>query len=615
MKTRPQITILLVLGLLIGWLTIFRGYSDPAAFFWDENYHIASAQKYLNRVFFQEPHPPLGKLLIAAGEYIFEANQKNDQFDDQFDTRFIDTNHADSAPPGFSFAGYRFFPVLLAALTVPLLGILGFQLSGSLAAGIVCIAAFGFDNALLVHLRGAMLEGPQLFFLIGSAVSAIAGLPVVAGLCAGAAMATKINSAPALLLVFAACFQRSRLNGLLWFGLSAVLLWAAVWQVHFTLGQQMRADKYKSSPEYQTAIQHGRAGAPELFVPALSQALEYFADYQNGVPTLNMCKTQENGSYPLLWPLGAQSINYRWERKDGATSYLYLQANPAVWLFSLLGVLWAARSFSVSKLTTLSAERATAARSASLLALYVASIVLPLYYARVFYLYHFFIPLLAGILLGALAIARIMREEPRLAAALSFTICAVFFAVFQFFSPLTYAKPLTDAQLLQREWLPLWNLRCANCDSIFPIARPLQNEVTPIAISGQKALSVTQGWGVTRMGLTDEEAPLVVGDKRFDFGIGTHANGELTFLVPSWANVFTASVGVPDSYRGRSSSVQFVVLVDGEERWHSPTMRSGDAAAALAVEVSGKRRIVLKINDAGDGIDDDHGAWLEPAFK
>ncbi len=607
MTTKPQIILLLAVGLIIGWLTIFRGYTEPASFYWDENYHIASAQKYLNQVFFQEPHPPLGKLLIAAGESLLDANPQDDQF--------IETNHASTSPPDFSFAGYRFFPVLLAALTVPLFGLLGFQLSGSLVAGIICIAAFGFDNALVVHLRGAMLEGPQLFFLIGSAVSAIAGLPIVAGLCAGAAIATKVNSAPALILVTAACFQRNRLKGLLWFTFTGALIWCVVWQTHFLLGQRLLTDKYKSSQEYQTAIKEGHAGSPELFVPAISQALSYFADYQTGVPTLNMCKTQENGSYPLLWPLGAQSINYRWDRKDGATSYLYLQANPAVWLFSLLGILWAARSFSVSQITRMHSANRGVLACAALLALYAASILLPLYYARVFYLYHFFIPLLTGVLVGAIYISRATAAKRQVAATLCFTICAIFFGTFQFFAPLTYSKPLTDEQLLKRAWLPLWNLRCASCSSIFPIARPLENDGASIAISGQKALSVTQGWGVTRMGLTDENAPLLVNDKRFDFGIGTHANGEMTFAIPKWASAFAANVGVPDAYRGRKTSIEFAILVDETEVWRSPTMRPGEPAAPVAVPVSGKNRIALKITDAGDGIDDDHGAWLEPVFK
>src|SRR5574341_341930 len=56
------------LTILVSFLTYFWNYGYPEAVFWDENYHIASAEKYIQGVFFQEYHPLLGKMLIAAGE-------------------------------------------------------------------------------------------------------------------------------------------------------------------------------------------------------------------------------------------------------------------------------------------------------------------------------------------------------------------------------------------------------------------------------------------------------------------------------------------------------------------------------------------------------------------
>jgi hypothetical protein len=53
-----------------------------------------------------EPHPPLGKLLIALGERVLHANSTDDQF--------IGVDYAHNPPADFSLAGYRLFPVLLA---------------------------------------------------------------------------------------------------------------------------------------------------------------------------------------------------------------------------------------------------------------------------------------------------------------------------------------------------------------------------------------------------------------------------------------------------------------------------------------------------------------------
>jgi alanine racemase len=55
---------------LIGFFTYFQNYQYPSKQFWDENYNIANAQKYIDRVVYMHSHPPLGKLFIALGEKI-----------------------------------------------------------------------------------------------------------------------------------------------------------------------------------------------------------------------------------------------------------------------------------------------------------------------------------------------------------------------------------------------------------------------------------------------------------------------------------------------------------------------------------------------------------------
>src|SRR5437588_5183702 len=111
-----------LLVLFIAYCTYFRNYWYPANLFWDENYHIASAYKYLHQVMFMEPHPPLGKLLIALGEYLFHPNTKIAT------TSFLTTDYITTLPAGFSFVGVRFFPVLLATLSAGLFFLIVYQI-------------------------------------------------------------------------------------------------------------------------------------------------------------------------------------------------------------------------------------------------------------------------------------------------------------------------------------------------------------------------------------------------------------------------------------------------------------------------------------------------------
>src|SRR3989344_7363315 len=112
--SRSSLSILCcVFVLLTSFFTYFYRYDSPQAPFWDENYYITDAQRILNGVFFMQIHPPLGKMLIAAGEALVDGNDN--------DAQFLDTEHAGEFPKDFSFAGYRLFPALLGWLSAVLL--------------------------------------------------------------------------------------------------------------------------------------------------------------------------------------------------------------------------------------------------------------------------------------------------------------------------------------------------------------------------------------------------------------------------------------------------------------------------------------------------------------
>src|SRR5262249_50748319 len=73
---------------------------------------------------------------------------------------------AETIPPGFSFVGFRVFPVLMAWATAPLLFLLFLTITRSRRLAVLLSGFYVFDNALVVHLRGAMLEGPLIFFSV-----------------------------------------------------------------------------------------------------------------------------------------------------------------------------------------------------------------------------------------------------------------------------------------------------------------------------------------------------------------------------------------------------------------------------------------------------------------
>ena len=196
--------LILFIVLIVAFFTYFLNYQNPPNLFWDENYFIASAYKYINGSFFMEPHPPLGKLLIVAGELIFKPNVKLDT------TSFINTDYIKDIPAGFSFVGVRFFPVLAATLSAGLFYvILLLILKNPILAGLFS-GLYLFDNALIVHSRGAMLEGIQIFFFLTTLAWFFYLIErkkytlryyLILGILIGLALSVKLNSWILLLLI------------------------------------------------------------------------------------------------------------------------------------------------------------------------------------------------------------------------------------------------------------------------------------------------------------------------------------------------------------------------------------------------------------------------------
>lgn len=493
-RERPK-TYALFFLMFLSYFTIVHNYAYPAALFWDENYHIASAQKYLNGVYFMEPHPPLGKMMIALGEKLVNANPVDDQF--------IGTDYANNPPAGFSFAGYRLFPVLLAWLTVPVLFGIFWLLSRKTLNATVFTLLYALDNAMIVHNRSAMLESTLLFF---SALTVLAFFLLVEwkddrkkfawasilfGAAFGLTLATKAFGLIFILLAVALLWvlrkEWRKFVRFAWISLLAFLFfYCGVWQLHFGIGTKVVAalpdeGYYQASDAYKDILQNHSEWNPLSFPVMLRDSINFVGHYQRGVPRLDLCKADENGSPWFYWPFGARSISYRWETPDGNSyRYLYLQSNPVAWGIGLLGIVLTVVILLGRILLPVTNTLKRPFALFTVFTLYACFMIAVSQITRVMYLYHYFIPLVLSFLLAALCFEEItvfgkweMTERRKQASLL--VIAVLTFASFEFFAPLTYYKPLTNASFEKRDVFRLWDLKCVNCMSHNPLVVPVSN--------------------------------------------------------------------------------------------------------------------------------------------
>jgi dolichyl-phosphate-mannose--protein O-mannosyl transferase len=634
------------LGLLVAivaLLTIVRDYSTPQNLFWDENYHVAAAQKYLNRIFFMEPHPPLGKLLIALGEYVVDANPN--------DAQLVTTDHAKTVPKDFSFAGYRLFPVIISAAACVVFYILLLQLTKSPLTSCFFALCVALDNALVIHFRGAMLDGIQIFFVLAfmAAIAAIyratsdglrsskirATLPYIAGAAFGLAMATKITSLIALLFLIILIQEifkapkRMALMGLKIFG-AGLVVYLLVWKVHIQLGRSIKSELpdngyYKASQETKEILIQDRQGDINSFWPILRDNFRFFPHYERGVPKPNMCNQNETGSSPFLWPLGARTINYRWDRKDGLTRYSYLVPNPVVWLVALISLVVAGSFWIASVLGGLQTPKNWRLLAGAFLLIWASYMAAMLSLDRVMYLYHYFIPLLCALALGALSLPMLQVRLTKRLSKVSFpgavkALVAILFVFigFRIYAPFTYGYPISNERLNQLALLDLWDLRCPDCDLKNHIARPTCNpkekKFPQVKIDSVSATDGFQEWGDPIQGLSVDKQDVTVRGISYKTVIGTHATSTLRFQLSKRYNKISGKAALPDYLKGKSgkeASVEFEIWLDGTQIWGSRKLTLDDQEQDFEVPVVGGGVLELRTQDGGDGINNDHAVWVD----
>lgn len=155
LMTRPKYALIIVISL--SFITRMYYIHEPDHVCWDETHFGKMASWYLNRTFFFDVHPPLGKMMIALSGYLsgyngtFAFDKPGDKYDDM--TQYL---------------GMRIFCATLG-LSIPAmiyratLCMTKSHLS-ALLAGLLVV----FDNGMITLTRYILLDPPLLFFIAAS---------------------------------------------------------------------------------------------------------------------------------------------------------------------------------------------------------------------------------------------------------------------------------------------------------------------------------------------------------------------------------------------------------------------------------------------------------------
>lgn len=94
-------------------------------------------------------------------------------------------------------------------------------------------------------------------------------------------------------------------------------------------------------------------------------------------------------------------------------------------------------------------------------------------------------------------------------------------------------------------------------------------------------------------------------------GICTKANMSISCrFIPNGYSFFSTEIGIDAALPAdNKASVIFQILADGALLYESPVMKSGMDPRFVRVPVRGRKELVLRTVDAGDGNEQDYGNW------
>lgn len=442
----------------------------PPQIIFDETYHIPAAQKYLNGVFFQENHPPLGKLFIALGEKIWHKNIRTDQF--------IGVEKIQSNIPQINFFGYRFFSALFGLLSVIILFfIFRLIIPDQLIAFVFSLFAL-FNNALIIQARSAMLDSFLIFFILATILVSLTINKatklsrwqfLTLGLVSSGAVLVKHTGWIVVVAMLPAVYRTIRGKGShkyrFWgyFLLIFSLTYVVVWRVHYFLGTIPINDNSKISQEL-VEWKNGQRKIDPIRLTCLEirDALAFSRQYNAGVPSLDLSKPDEVGSPWYYWPFGGRGISYRWESLGDQYRHLFLIGNPVVWLISLLGVLSSMVWLVGRWLFGLKVKSKTSRFIPYFALIYIGYMAPFPFIRRVMYLYHYLPAMILGLLLFSLIIFEIdrigkLRITKKLKRLVVLILLALVFFSFIVYAPLTYYLPVSREYMQRINLLPIWN--------------------------------------------------------------------------------------------------------------------------------------------------------------
>ena len=140
--------------------------------------------------------------------------------------------------------------------------------------------------------------------------------------------------------------------------------------------------------------------------------------------------------------------------------------------------------------------------------------------------------------------------------------------------------------------------------------RPLVLTHNQIALNKLQPIFASQDFGSLQIDKSANGNILSVAGKRFENGLGTHANSKIDYILPNNTMELTFLFGLDDEVE--SANVTFSVWSDDTLLWQSqPVYGSERNLEPVSIALKNITHLSLRVSSNGD-ISSDHADWIQP---
>lgn len=119
-----------------------------------------------------------------------------------------------------------------------------------------------------------------------------------------------------------------------------------------------------------------------------------------------------------------------------------------------------------------------------------------------------------------------------------------------------------------------------------------------------------QDWGEVVINKSVRYTPLTVNGQEYSRGLGVHSISRLLYKLDGDAVSISGMAGA-DDFNLFAGKHQFKIMADGKVLWKSGVMKKGDPIKSFNVSLRGKDKVLLLVEECGDGIMYDHADWID----